>query len=263
MNWLEKTKLIKHRLLPSRYGWFGDYKNWNDARIQSNGYDEQKILEKVKKATIKVKSGEAEYERDSVLFDKIEYSWPLLTSLMWIAAKKKGSLSVIDFGGSLGSSYFQNKKFLDGLENIRWSIIEQSNFVDIGQQHIQDPVLQFFFSIEECITSLGIPDILLISCTLPYLEQPYEFMKELKRYKIPYLIIDNTPFNFRNQDRLTIQKIHPSIYPASYPCWFLDYDKVKLTIGNEYSILYEYQNELYIYLDGHKVQYQGIMALLK
>src|SRR5688572_21124448 len=86
------------RLGLNRSMWSGDFKSWENASQKSEGYSSMEILAKVKKAVLKVKNGEAVYERDSVLFDKIEYSWPLLSSLMWVAAKNNNSLKVLDFG---------------------------------------------------------------------------------------------------------------------------------------------------------------------
>ena len=45
---------------------------------------------------MKVKKGEAVYERDSMIFDQIEYSWPVLFGLMWAAAQNSGYLKVLD-----------------------------------------------------------------------------------------------------------------------------------------------------------------------
>ncbi len=89
----------------------GDFATWEEASAQCAGYDAEDILAKVLAATLKVKSGEAACERDSVLFDDIEYAWPVLAGLMWAAARNGGKLNVLDFGGALGSSYFQNRKF--------------------------------------------------------------------------------------------------------------------------------------------------------
>src|SRR3954454_17330299 len=80
LTWLKKT---------GRYGWSGDYKKWEDAKQLTHSYDDSIILDKVKQALLKVKSGEAVYERDSVLFDKIQYSWPLLSVLLWIKSLKQ------------------------------------------------------------------------------------------------------------------------------------------------------------------------------
>ena len=254
---------LRKYLLKSPYGWFGDYKSWQEAKKTATGYDNNRILDKVRTATLKVRNGEAVYERDSVIFNKVQYSWPLLTALMWIAAKKQGVLSVIDFGGSLGSTFFQNKRFLEGLQEVKWSVVEQQNFVECGEKEISNSQIQFFPSISNAIQARGIPDLLLISCTLQYLENPYEFLEEAFAHKIPYLVIDNTPFNYQPYDRITVQKIHPAIYEATYPCWFLNYEKVKETVSKQYTITEEYQNELHIHLDGQRIQYSGMLAELK
>jgi hypothetical protein len=52
--------------------WQGDFQSWNEAQSKTTGYDSEIILEKCKNALLKVKSGEAVYERDSVLFDSIQ-----------------------------------------------------------------------------------------------------------------------------------------------------------------------------------------------
>jgi putative methyltransferase (TIGR04325 family) len=240
--------------------WRGDYKNFSTAQQNSQGYHVESILEKVKDATLKVKNGEAVYERDSVLFDTIEYSWPLLSSLMWVAAINKGALKVLDFGGSLGSTYFQNKKFLDTMDSVQWNIVEQKSFVECGRQFIQDHQLNFFNSIQAVIKEKGLPDILLVACTLPYVDQPYFLLNELMHYRIPYLVLDNTPFNYASRDRLTIQTVHPSIYKASYPCWLLNYEKIVETVEGNYTIITEHFNDSSIYVDGRKIQYRGFLA---
>ena len=86
----------------------GSYSTWQEADAHCNCYDNGDILEKVHSATLKVKNGESVYERDSVIFDQIEYSWPILTGLMWAAAQNSGCLKVLDFGSSLGSSNLEN-----------------------------------------------------------------------------------------------------------------------------------------------------------
>jgi len=240
--------------------WSGDFKSWEIALQESVGYSSAEIIEKVKKATLKVKNGQAIYERDSVLFDEIDYSWPLLSALMWVSVQKQGSLKVIDFGGSLGSTYFQNKKFLDELHHVEWNIIEQENFVMAGRECIENDIIQFFYSVNECTREKGRPDILILSCTLPYIERPYELMEELLGHKIPHIIIDNTFFNYENRDRITIQKVPPSIYTASYPCWFLSYEKIKSIITENYTIVTEHKNDSKIILDGRSIQYRGFLA---
>lgn len=242
--------------------WSGSYTDWQDALIKCSGYSASNILEKVKESVLKVKSGEAAFERDSVLFDKIEYSWPLLSSLMWVAALNKGTLNVLDFGGSLGSSYFQNKKFLAPLD-VNWYVVEQKSFVECGQKFIQDDCLKFFSSVDEIKKSGSAIDVVVIACTLPYLENPYNVLEDLINYEIPYLIVDNTPFNYQDSNRLTIQEVDPNIYSATYPCWLLNYEEVIQRIRKKYAVISEHENDLFIYVDGKRIQYSGFLAKLK
>ena len=250
----------KNRLLkPSM--WSGDFATWHNALENSIGYSSFEILNKVKTAIIKVKNGEAAYERDSVIFDKIEYSWPLLSSLMWIAAKNRGSVKILDIGGSLGTSYFQNRKFLDKLPNFEWNIVEQENFVSAGRDGVEDNNLRFFYTINECVNKQGSPDIAVLSASLPYFEKPYVFLNELLSYDIPHILVDNTFFNFEDRDRITVQKVSADIYPGSYPCWFLSYKKILQIISAKYQIISEHLNETKIYLDRNIVQYKGFLAM--
>ena len=124
-------KKIKDRLPPivitKLKSWFrrkkgsyftGEYDSWEKALDNCEGYDDKSILRKVLSSAKKVKSGEVQYERDGVIFDDIEYSWELLAGLLWAAAQNGGRLNVIDIGGSLGTTYFQNKKFLKSISEI-------------------------------------------------------------------------------------------------------------------------------------------------
>ncbi|HET7003018.1 MAG TPA: methyltransferase, TIGR04325 family [Puia sp.] len=246
-----------------KYGWSGDYKSWQEAKQLTDSYDDSIILDKVKLALLKVRRGEAVYERDSVLFEKIQYSWPLLSALMWIAMKNNGALRVADFGGSLGSSYFQNRKFLDTVPELQWNIIEQKNFVTCGLEYFQDNHLHFFYTTDELIEKQGLPDLLLLSCVLPYLEKPYDILLSLMQYKIPYIFIDNTYFNYEPRDRICIQLVPPQIYKASYPCWMLNYDTVKKIFSDRYMLISEHENESSIFLDGKKIQYKGLFFKIK
>ena len=261
---VKKARIFIKKYSYSPYGWKGNYPGWKAAMQDCNGYNAGNILEKVKNATFLAnQSNDSLYERDSVLFDKPEYSFPLLSYLLLAEISSPKNLNVIDFGGSLGSSYRQYQLFLKRLENVRWNVVEQADFVAAGNKYFSDENLKFFPSIDACVSHEGKPDILVISCTLPYLEYPYQILNEIINHKIRYIVIDNTPFNFVDKDRITVQKVNPLIYEASYPCWFLSYEKVKKQICEHYSILAEHMNESVIYLDGRAIRYQGFLAELK
>lgn len=246
-----------------KYGWFGNYPDWEEAKKNCTGYNASGILQKVKAATLKVQKGEAVYERDALLFDKIEYSWPLLANLLWIAADNDNKLSMVDFGGSLGSSYFQNRKYLGAIHNLEWKVVEQKEFVTTGQKEIADGQLGFYYTIEDAFAAGNPPQVLLLSCVLPYLEEPFAFLKSLLAYDFPYIIIDNTYFNPEQDNRLTIQKVPPLYYEASYPAWFLDVGEVIKVLQPKYEVHEEYINEQFLYLYGEKINYKGMILRLK
>jgi putative methyltransferase (TIGR04325 family) len=222
------------------YGWHGDYSNWKTASVRCSGYDSGIILEKVKESTLKVKDGTVPYERDSVIFNEIQYSYPLLSGLMWIAGENNGKLNVLDFGGSLGSSYYQNKLFLDTLTEVKWCIVEQPGFVEVGKKYFENEILKFYFNIDECLRENNI-HIVLLSSVLQYIEYPYDLLKSIIEKKVKYILFDRTQFISGN-DRITIQRVNPSIYNASYPCWFFDSLKFKVFMSEKYDLIYEFDS---------------------
>jgi putative methyltransferase (TIGR04325 family) len=219
----------------------GNYKTWEEARKASGGYDSDVILNKVKDSLLKVKNGEAVYERDSVLFDEVQYSWPLLAGLLWVASRENNSLNMIDFGGSLGSTYYQNIKFLSHLKELKWSIIEQKRFVECGKRYFENDHLRFYRDLNECIGERS-PNAVLFSSVLQYLEKPYDFLAEVLDNKFKYILVDRTSFLEKGEDRITVQKVPPEIYPASYPAWFFDLAKFLNFFSKDYDLLADFDS---------------------
>jgi putative methyltransferase (TIGR04325 family) len=223
------------------YGFFGNYSSWKEAKNDSDGYDSDTILNKVKESLLQVKEGKAVYERDSVLFEKIQYSFPFLAALLKVALDNQGTLSVLDFGGSLGSSYFQSRDLFSDINQLRWSIVEQENFVDCGKKYFENQTLQFFETIDNCIEQAN-PNVILLSSVVQYLENPYVFLRKLLDYKFKYIIFDRTAFVNEGSDLLTVQKVSPEIYVASYPAWFLNQDKFLDIFLENYDLIFEFNS---------------------
>jgi putative methyltransferase (TIGR04325 family) len=204
----------------------GDFATWEDARRHSDGYDAPTIIERVKQAQLKVARGEAAYERDSVVFDRIEHSYPLLAGLLRAALKNGGTLSVVDIGGALGSTYFQCRGMLAGVASLRWNVVEQSAFVDCGVAHFQSEQLRFFPDFRSCLAA-GPVSVAVLSSVLPYVENPHALLAEVAQSGLEDVILDRTPL-WKADDRLTVQSVPPSIYGSavSYPAWILNRERV-------------------------------------
>ncbi len=206
------------RRSPPMEGLSGDYSMWSDALSASTGYATGEILDKTRNALLRVKNGEAIFERDSVLFDEIEYSWPLLSGLLWVAARSRGELNVLDFGGSLGSTYFQVRSILSHLPSVRWNVVEQQAHVAVGREDFKSDALHFYESVTEVIRDSK-PNVILLSSVLQYVETPHDLLNELLSLDIDCAIVDRTPFWDGVADRLCVQTVPASIYAASYPSW--------------------------------------------
>lgn len=224
-----------------RHGWFGSFASWEEAERVSSGYDSAVILEKVKIALLKVKNGEAAFERDSVLFHEMKYDWPIIGSLTWVAAQQEGRLNVLDFGGSLGSTFYRNKTLLKYLKDVKWNVVEQPSFVKTGKDLFEDDQLRFYNSIDDCLTENQV-NVVLLSSVLPYIKNPYGLLGDLEISK--FMIIDKMPLISSEIDRLTIQKVPKRIYPVSYPAWFFSENKFMDYINNRFTIVADFEREV-------------------
>lgn len=233
----------------------GDYKDWAQASAESGGYDDAGILEKVLEATRAVRDGHAVWERDTVLFHEPHSHEPLLKALLKIAEESGGRLSVLDFGGALGSTWWQHRNWLSDLADVRWCVIEQAAFVEAGRQEFESGSLRFYHTIDECMANEQ-PDVVLLSSVLPYLEKPHLALADLVARKIHYLIIDRNGFTNKGRDWLTVQHVPPSIYKASYPCWFFDKERLLAPLMAEWTEVAEWPT-----FDGKGpcYEYRGLM----
>ena len=86
----------------------------------------------------------------------------MLAGLLGNDAANESKLTLMDFGGYLGATYFQCRDFLFVLPQLRWCIVEQEKFVRRGRKLFEKDQLQFFFSIQK---SIGIiqPNFVLFS----------------------------------------------------------------------------------------------------
>ena len=211
----------------------GSYKTWDDADKQTTGYDADTILDRVRGAALRVKSGAASCERDSVVFMTPQYSFPLITILLRVAQQNGGRLTVLDFGGALGSSYYQCRDFLDGVCALRWCVVEQPKYVACGQREFQNEVLSFFESVEACVAEVH-PDVVLLSGVLQYLPEPIRLLDQLAEIGAAFIVIDRTPIAACGKEVLSVQHVPAAIYRSSYPVWLFNEERLKTPLRTRY-----------------------------
>lgn len=220
----------------------GRFSDWGAARATCTGYDSDVILARVLASTLAVVEGKAAYERDGVLFHDPSYEPGLLAALLSVAGHHGGRLRVIDFGGALGTTYWRHRRAFDHLEEVVWDVVEQPAFVAAGRAHLGATPLRFFASVEDAQAFRG-HEVLLVSTALQYLEAPGAWIDRWLAQGWPTIIFNNLPLIDGAPDRIAVQKVPKSIYPASYPVWFLNRQAFLGRFEADYGLEAEFASE--------------------
>lgn len=209
-----------------RQGMFGSYASWTEAARHADGYDDTVILERVRQSLGRVRDGKAVYERDGVLFDRVHHSYPLLAGLLHAAACRSNQLDVLDFGGSLGSSYFQCRRYLSPLARVSWNVVEQAGFVAVGRAEFESEVLHFFADIDACLATHR-PNVLVLASVLQFLPDPAAIVAKLLATRFDAIVVDRTPM-WHDPTRITVQHVPAEIYgrPIRYPARIFNRDQL-------------------------------------
>ena len=258
---LTKLRLVKYK---DNNIYTGNFKTWKNAMASSVGYNSPSILENCKNSILKVKNNEAIFERDSVLLNHPEYPWPLIACLQHIALEKDNTLNLIDFGGSLGSTYFQSRTFLNHIDQLNWTIVEQKNFVDCGLEHFVDDRLNFNYTIADALKN-NRPNCILLSGVLQCLEDPFKILNEVINTKTEYLLLDRTSF-ITGEPRLTVLRIDDTKYEASYPLWFFNEQELLAVILEKYDLLIDFDSTAdgaFLTAEREKMYWKGYFLKIK
>lgn len=221
----------------SVHGFSGNYATWNDAERDSSGYATESILETVKNSLLKVKNGEFAYERDGVLFDRVDYAFPLLAFLLRIAMENDNRLGLVDFGGSLGTTWFQNRAFLSLLRSVRWGIVEQANYVACGKAMFTDNELSFHETISDAASKTGSTAIL-CSGVIGYVPEPAGIVSEIMANNFRWVIFDRTAFIDAPATRIVVQHVTNSgLTAGSYPARLFNWNELLAMFGSRYEFV--------------------------
>jgi putative methyltransferase (TIGR04325 family) len=85
----------------------GPVASWEEAVARSDGWDAPEIAAKTLASSLKVRDGVIAFQEDGVSYDSIQYSTTILAFLLLALSRNKERLHILDFGGALGTHYFQ------------------------------------------------------------------------------------------------------------------------------------------------------------
>lgn len=205
-----------------RWRWFrGDFATWAEARAASVGYEDGAVLRRVRAATRAVRAGAAAWERDGMLFTEPVMHASLLAALRAAAGERgTGALDVVDFGGALGSTWWQHRAALRELR-VHWCVVEQPEFVAAGREEFTGEGLTFEPTLAAACAQRK-PAVILFSGVLQYVERPDEFLRQAVSSGATHIIIDRLPCWSGGRNWLAVQHTMPELGGGSYPAWIFD-----------------------------------------
>jgi len=196
------------------------FSSFSEAAAAAGGYNSTDIANRAEEAARAVISGTAAFERDGVTFVDPDPRWPVVAGLL-LGRKEGQPLRVLDIGGGLGSSYWQNHDVLEtGLngQSLEWTVVEQPSMVERAAS-LPPHGIQYVERAADADTD-GV-DCVLLSSSLQYLDDPDHTLEDLLTTGARVLVIDRTPMASISADIPCVQITPPHIYRASYPVWVL------------------------------------------
>ncbi len=218
-----------------RFGWRwfrGDYHSWSEARAASSGYDDAMILQRVAGAMRLARAVPGGWERDGTVFQHSEPNAPLLRALAVAAAENGGSLEVVDFGGALGSTWWQHRKELSSLGLRSWVVVEQPQFIEAGKEFANETLA--FAPTMAAALELVTPQVVLFSGVLTYLESPAGVLGEAVGLGFAHVMLDRTPMISSGPARLAVQHTPAELGGGSYPVWLWTEDALLAPLRPSY-----------------------------
>ncbi len=220
----------------------GDYQSWEDAERDCSGEEPETFRIQALEAAVKVARGEAVSFRDGILHPEIEYSWPLLAGLMYVAARNRGRLRLIDFGGGPAVTYLQNRRFLRHLSDIDWRIVERADYCAFCRQNLRLFGVSYHESLAQALSTGPSPDAIVLSGVLNMLPEPYQLLRDITRAGIPHILIDRLSMNLEGRDRLAVYRVDPAHHPnMSFPNWWFDEAKLVASLKAEYDLVERFE----------------------
>ena len=226
--------------------WFrGEFSSWAEAAARSGTYADRAILERVVAASREVRDGRAAFERDGFAFTEPRQNQPFLAAAFRAADAAGGELRVIDFGGALGSLYWQHREAFRGLRHLQWKVVEQEAYVAAGRREFETAALSFWPDLRSACDGPR-ANLAVLSSVVQYVPDPYAVIDAVVRLEPAWLFFDRLPLIAGPTDRLTIEHVPPDVGAETYPAWFLSEERFLKAVGARYRMVDRFRT----YLEG-------------
>jgi len=231
---LNATRRVRNR----KYGFFGNYDSFAAAQADSAGYQSAEVVQ-----AMAARAGDPP---GGVQID--ERSQHVLAAFAMIPQRP---LSVLDFGGANGGYYHLLRRFIP----LRWTVLETPELAAANRHRATDE-LSFISDVTHASRA---DQVVLMSGVLQYLEDPHKTFDIISRLA-PFVVVNRIPLIDAARDRLTVQRVHPSMYSGSMPHWFFARDRFMHAVSSRHDIVmtWEVPQDTAV-LDGVGMHYNGML----
>ncbi len=134
----------------------------------------------------------------------LEVTPPVMRVLTGVApALRAQTLTVIDFGGALGTHYWIARAALGASYSLRWHVVEMPLVCDAGRE-LEDGSLRFFPTLAAAREALGgPPDLVYSDGALQCVPRPLDTLRDLMNLAAPFLHLRRVPLTTEGHELIT------------------------------------------------------------
>ncbi len=255
--WPRLARLIRY----NSSMWSGSYPDWDAAARGCRKISLEGQRRAYERALGEVLAGRALFERDSLLQHQPATSWPLMLALRDLQALGISRPTVLDYGGGLGSVYFQHRRWWTSDRPVTWNVVELPGIAATGRRLTHEPQLHFFDSLDEAIRQQP-PDLIVAAGIMPMVPGPEALLDSLAALGAPWVFVDRIPVTKRQGKNLITRQVVPrSIYESESPFWFFDESRFLRMLSSRWEIVGQSLSDCDdpVWVEGYQYQWRGYL----
>lgn len=250
-------KLLKP-LKRKTWGFFGDFPSYEAALAAcgGEGYHSEAIAAQTLNDALALRTLCA---RDRVTCDARTRQVLAAMLIPFAQRRDPAAFRVLDFGGGLGGLYDQVRRFVPEDLAVTWDVVETAPTAKVGAERLETAELRFWSDLAGLAERPY--DLVIASSSLQYTPAPEAAFATLGRLDAPFFLLNRLSLFPGTEDRLTVQKVLPRLYHASYPAWFLGEERwSRIFVDGGFNVHMRWQvPEDLLELDGVWRENQGLL----
>lgn len=242
-------------------GYHGSFSTWTEALRQAKPVDSatsDAFTERRRELCHRLRRREIAFVRDGVAFDEPQYPLSLLAFILRALLEHRGELNLVDFGGFLGTTYFQARDFIAAAASVRWTVVELPQVVEVAQKELQqEGPLQFLNSLSEALAAR--PNVVLLSGVAQNLPDPFSAFREIRQAEASWVLFDRTVVIESPESRIAIQSVIRQGREVSWPVRLFSRSDLLREWTPDYELVAEFASycDPAEIIDGLQIDYRG------